>query len=202
MNLHPSTLLLAFGLILWAACAPVRDDDDSAGDDDDDATDPPPEDCTGVGSSTLAGACIFFESAGGSWSLSEAAAGIEIPYTVLVEAEIPGVVNSKQDAGGCGQPGPSGLILFEDLGGDGERYCLCDTGLCADPPQIPVTIPASETSATFAWTGTNWWGPSDTGNPLGEPFPAGTYTLEVSALGAVDSVEFAVSNSFEVTLTN
>ena len=63
-------------------------------------------------------------------------------------------------------------------------------------------IPAGQSAGSFAWTGTNWFGPSDTGNPLGLPFPTGAYDLEVSAIGTADGVDFEVSNTFTVTLTN
>ena len=114
----------------------------------------------------------------------------------------PLVIPWSQDAGNCDTPEASGLILFEDLNGNAERYCVCDQGLCGSPPLVPATIPAGQTPGAFTWTGRNWWGPSDTGNPLGDPFPAGTYTLEVSAIGTVDQVSFSVSNTFTVTLTN
>jgi len=66
---------------------------------------------------------------------------------------------------------------------------------------VPVILPAGQTPGAFAWTGVNWTGPSDTGNPYGAPFPAGAYTLEVSTIGRVDGVNFSVSNTFAVTLT-
>ena len=192
-------LLLILPLLIATACAPNRQGDDDS-QDDDDATGSDPETCMGVGSSTLAGACIWFPESGATWSIAEAAAGVTIPYVVLVEADISGVIPRPQDGGGCGQPGASGLILFEDLSGAGQRYCICDEGLCAAPPPTPVTIPAGQTSSEFTWTGRSWWGPSDTGNPMGAPFPPGSYTLEVSAVGTVSGEDFRVAGSFAVTL--
>ena len=179
----------------------TTDDDDATGDDDDNTTEPA-DDCTGVGgTSTLAGVCIRFDAQDGLTSLEEAAAGITVPYTIIVEEDVNDVVVLPQDAGGCGQPGPSGLIVFERLSGNGQDYCLCDTGLCMAPAETPFTLAAGATPATFEWTGRNWGGPSDTGNPLGEPFPAGIYTLEASAVGRVDGVDFTVSNTFLITLS-
>lgn len=160
-----------------------------------------PRSCAGVGSSTLDGACIWFPEPAGSFTLAEAGAGIEIPYVVFVDAELPDVVPRSQDAGDCFNPGESGLTLFEDLGGGEQRYCLCDEGLCAPQTTEPRTIPAGRTAQSFVWTGVNWWGASDTDNPYGPPFPAGTYTLEVSAVGTVGGREFRVSNRYELTLT-
>ncbi|HLT36413.1 MAG TPA: hypothetical protein VK034_09005, partial [Enhygromyxa sp.] len=97
--------------------------------------------------------------------------------------------------------GPSGLIVFERLSGDDQQYCLCDSGLCAGPGSSPVTIPAAQTPASFEWNGHNWYGPSDTSNPLGPPFPVGSYVLEVSARGTVGGAPFEVRNQFAIELT-
>ena len=217
-------------LALLVACTPqLADDDDTAGDDDDvtadddDATgdddDSTPGDdddstagddaaatggfCADVdgSESNLPGVCIRMDAQDGLYSLDQAATGISIPYTIIVEEDVDDVVPLPQDAGQCGQPGPSGLIVFEQLTGNGQSYCICDQGLCMGPDETPRTIPAGGTVAAFEWTGRNWGGPSDTGNPLGEPFPAGIYTLRVSAVGTVDGVEFEVANTFLITLS-
>ena len=46
-----------------------------------------------------------------------------------------------------------------------------------------MTLRAGRYEGSFEWTGRNWYGPSDTGNPMGAPFPPGTYTLEIRAEG-------------------
>ncbi len=193
-------------LLLLAACPPLTLDDDTTGDDDvtgdDDTTPDVPSSCEGQGVSTLEGTCFVFPEEGGSWTLAEAAAGISVPYTLLIEAPLPSVVTLPQDAGGCGEPGPSGLITFEALDGGDQRYCLCDTGLCMGPDETPFTLLAGTTALDFVWEGRNWIGPSDTGNEPGAPFPVGTYALTVSAVGRVDGLDFEVSNTFTVTLTN
>lgn len=173
-------------------------DSDSTSTDSTD-TDTPPDSCAGIGSSDLPGACIWFPSPGDTWSLAEAAAGIAIPYHVIVEADVPDVMPQPQDAG-CGQPDASGLIVFAILQGGDQQYCLCDVGICPAPTDV-FTIPAGDSAFEFEWNGVNWNGPSDTNNPYGPPFPAGEYTLEISAIGTVGGAPFEVRNTFAVTLT-
>lgn len=138
------------------------------------------------------GPCVF--------TLAQARAGISVPYDIVVEHAITGVVARPQDGGGCGRAGASGLIPFAELTGGGQRYCLCDTGLCVPPPTTPVTLAAGTTSAQFTWDGVNWTGPSDTGNPKGPAFPAGSYTLRVSATGTVNGSAFTVAATYPITL--
>jgi len=139
--------------------------------------------CTTTTTTTLDGVTIQFKAERCTFTLAEAAAGLTIPYQVLVSAAWEGLVPQPQDAGHCDQPGPSGLILFERLSGDDQEYCVCDTGLCMPPDDTPIGLSPGAYPGQFEWDGKNWWGPSDTMNPKGEPFPAGTYTLEVSAKG-------------------
>jgi hypothetical protein len=110
------------------------------------------------------------------------------------------VVVEPGDAGGCGQPGPGGLIVFEKLEGAGQTYCICDEGLCAPPADTPVTLSAGTYVTTFAWDGKNWLGPSDTGNPKGPAFPPGKYTLTLTAKGKAQGQPFEVQTTLPVTL--
>jgi len=203
--------LFALCTLLLVACTPglqgdpdvvpgVPDDDDDAVVDDDDAAALIGM-CNDVGgTSTLPGACIRMDAQDGLTSVEAAAAGIAIPYTVIVERPIDDVVPFPQDAGGCGRADETGLIVFERLQGGQQVYCRCDQGLCADFDRTPRTIPAAATSRDFEWTGRNWQGPSDTNNPLGEPFPPGLYTLTVSASGQIGGENFVVANTFQITL--
>ncbi len=202
--------IAAAPLTLLLACAPTSSTTDEPGSSsaaadtssDEPEVSDPPESCAGVGSSSLSGVCIWFPTAGESWTLAEVAKGVTIPYQLIVEADVANVVPRSQDAGGCGQPDASGLILFERVsGGDDLQYCVCDTGLCPGAPNAPATVPAGATPYVFEWTGVSWFGPSDFGNPHGPPFPAGEHVLEVSAIGTVDGKEFEVSNTFKITLT-
>jgi hypothetical protein len=200
------TLLLL--CLFLSACTPGLQGDPDIGPtdgDDDDVTDDDDAvftgTCDGVGgTSTLAGACIRMDAQDGPTSLDAAASGIQIPYTIIIEQDIADVVPLPQDAGGCGTPGDSGLIVFERLQGGQQVYCVCDEGLCAGPDRTPRTLAAGATPTAFAWSGRNWTGPSDTGFPLGDPFPVGIYTLTVSASGQVGGENFVVANTFQVTL--
>ena len=121
--------------------------------------------CAVTSQSSLAGVSIVFRAPiVCSFTLAEAQAGISIPYDVVVAQDVAGVTPLPQDGGQCGQPGASGLIVFEQLAGSGQKYCLCDTGLCMPPQGSAVTLHAAEYPASFKWDGRNWNGPSDTGN--------------------------------------
>jgi hypothetical protein len=154
--------------------------------------------------SSLPGVSIEFNTSDCNYMLAEAAAGITVDYEVIVEADISSVFPQPQDGGGCGQPGPSGLILFEDLSGGGERYCLCDQGNCPGPSGDPVTVVQGVHPASFTWDGRNWGGPSDFDAPKGDPFPAGDYILTVSAVGMFDDAgtqaPFQVDGTFLIHL--
>jgi hypothetical protein len=61
--------------------------------------------------------------------------------------------------------------------------------------------------ASFNWDGVNWSGPSDTSNPKGAPFPAGSYRLDITATGYrgpidASSAQFTINAAFGVNLTN
>ena len=138
--------------------------------------------CTATSESDLPGARMEIDTSVCVFTLAQARAGISIGYEVVIDESIPDVTPRAQDAGNCDQPDGSGLIPFELLAGGGQRYCICDVGLCRAMPTA-TTLVAGRFHHTFMWDGTNWTGPSDTGNPPGPPFPAGSYTLSVSAVG-------------------
>jgi hypothetical protein len=157
--------------------------------------------CRQGGSSTLDGVEISFPPQRCTYTLAEARAGITFRYQVLIGTAVDGIVSQPQDGGGCGVPSNSGLFIFEQLSGNGQSYCLCDTGLCMPPPTVPINLLPSSYDGDFHWTGLNWFGPSDTGNPPGPPFPPGTYTLEVSTRGFnSDATRYDVIGTFELTL--
>ena len=134
------------------------------------------------------------------FTLAEAAAGIEIPYAIYIDKDIPDVVVKTGGGGSCAQPGESGLIVFEQLDGGEQSYCICDAGKCAPPAEVPVTLKAGTYLGKFAWDGKNWFGPSDFGNPKGPPFPAGKYTLHLTAIGTASGQDFEVKATLPVTL--
>jgi len=186
--------LLLLALVLVCACPPRRGPSD-----DDDSTVEWEEECEG--SDPLPAVCIELAPLP-SFSLAEAAEGISIPYVVRVREDVPNVVSWPQDAGACGVPGESGLILFERLNGGDQSYCICDEGECLEPEFNPTTLSAGEWTREFTWSGRNWAGPSDTGNPLGAPFPPGVYTVTVSSVGSVNEEVFVVEGQTTLTLTD
>ena len=156
--------------------------------------------CVAEQASTLSGVSIVV---GGPcrFTLAQAAAGISIPYEVRVQEDLSGIVPTAQDGGQCDPPNNgSGLIAFAQVSGDTQRYYRCDTGRCAPHTQPPFTLRAGTSAGMFTWDGKNWMGPSDTGNPEGASFPAGTYTFMISATGSRDKALFTVSTSYPITL--
>lgn len=152
--------------------------------------------CEPSSTTTLDGVEIAFGADRCSWTLSEAAAGIEIPYTITI-AQAQTVLPTGQAS--CATPGPSGLAPFELIEGSGQRYCICDAGLCQQLSE-PVDLIAGTYEFTLAWDGVNWEGPSDTGNPKGAPFPAGEYTATVSAIGMVGEAGYEVRAELPIVL--
>lgn len=160
--------------------------------------------CAPVYSSDLAGVSLRLGATRCTFTLAEALAGISLPYDVVIATPVMGVIALPQDGGSCGRPGPSGLILFERLSGGGQSYCLCDEGRCLPPSETAMMLPSGTFAASFQWDGRSWSGPSDTGNPKGAPFPVGTYTLDVSAVGKREvgpgTLPFTVRMQVPVTL--
>jgi hypothetical protein len=108
---------------------------------------------------------------------------------------------AQSDAGRCQQPDDAGLIVSFDISGGSQRYCLCDTGLCATQSLTATTV-LGDYVRTISWDGRNWQGPSDTGNPEGAPFPVGSYTLTLTASGTYQEYPDASSDStFTITAT-
>ncbi len=137
------------------------------------------------------------------FTLAEAAAGITIGYDIVIDHDVVGITPQTQT--GCGQPGPSGLIVFEKLGVDPTSYCLCESGHCAPYVGKPGVLSKGTFGQTFTWDGKAWNGPSDTGTPEGAAFPVGTYTLVLSAKGTQTAANgsatpFEAKTSVDVTL--
>jgi hypothetical protein len=155
--------------------------------------------CAETATSTLTGASFHFvPPLRCSYTLAEAAAGISIAYELAIAQDISDV--APQAEATCVQPGASGLYILERVSGNGQNYCLCDNGFCASPPSNPTTLRTGTYAATFQWDGMNWYGQSDTGNPQGPAFPAGSYLLELSAQGTRAGAGFEVQDSLPLTL--
>lgn len=146
---------------------------------------------------------IDFSESDYTFTLSEAAKGVSIGYTITVKHDLDGVIPRPQDAGQASGAGPSGLIPFEKIFGNGESYSLQDIGL-GQPNGEARTIKKGVYPASFKWDGRNWNGPSDFGNPKGDPFPPGSYTLTVRVVGELETADgkkpYDVSNSVVVNL--
>ncbi len=132
-----------------------------------------------TGSSSLPGVSLDLTGNRCSYTLAEVAAGVEFVYRVVVDGDLAGV---QMLSTGCNVPGSSGLIVQENIGGGGQNYCVCDRGKCG-ATSYESNLVAGTYEARFAWEGVNWYGPSDTGNPYGPPFPPGTYQFTVTATG-------------------
>ncbi len=155
---------------------------------------------SGGGGSNLTGVTITFPPQPCTYTLAQVKAGITFRYAIIIDQSVADVVPLSGDAGGCATPGPSGLIAAQAVSGNNQNYCLCDTGLCAPQPQQPVTLQPGGYAGSFAWDGTNWNGPSDTGNPHGAPFPTGKYSFTVSTSGTQGGAPFSVTGSMDFTL--
>ncbi|MDD5675156.1 MAG: hypothetical protein PHC61_13390 [Chitinivibrionales bacterium] len=132
--------------------------------------------------------------------------GIAIQYQITVLANFDSIIAVPQVT--CAQPDSTGLIFLEELYGNGQRYCLCDHGECLSQPTggYASRLKKGIYLRKFSWHGRNWNGPSDTNNPEGAPFPAGKYTLKISAQGKKIfkgvAENFAIIDSISVVLTN
>lgn len=126
---------------------------------------------------------IEFPKGGYSYTLAEVAKGIKIEYKVVVKKDLNGVIALPYGPSFAEPPGPSGLHPRERISGAGHVYCLLDFGLAAPPKEAVKSLKEGTYLHFFEWDGRNWTGPSDTGNPKGKPFPAGTYDVKVTMNG-------------------
>ncbi|MSP60820.1 MAG: hypothetical protein EXR72_10855 [Myxococcales bacterium] len=152
--------------------------------------------------SNLPNVSLAFKTPVCVFTVAQAAAGIQLPYEVVVSEDVGGVIAVADNR--CAQPGPSGLILLERVSGMGQNYCVCDSGKCAPPKETPVILKKGSYAGIFQWDGRNWNGPSDTMNPKGAAFPPGSYDVAVSAKGRVTvgmmEQPFAVSATLAIVL--
>lgn len=124
-----------------------------------------------------------------TFTLAEAKKGIAFRYRVEVSAGASVLMSSTSTVPpgfSCPRVPPSKVFVSEIVSGQGQRYCLCDTGHC--PAKAPLANPpVGNTDVTFDWDGVNWSGPSDFGNPKGAAFGPGDYAFEVKAKGTFGS---------------
>ena len=156
--------------------------------------------CDGAGASNLDGVCIVFPPQPDSFTLAELKAGVEFAYVVVVTTDVAGVTSEPLVT--CAEPGSSGLFVRETVSDGAEQnYCVCDAGLCMEPPPVEITLVQGDYPALFPWDGVNWNGPSDTNNPKGKPFPPGTYTVKVIAVGKHGGEDYEVTGELPITIT-
>jgi unsaturated rhamnogalacturonyl hydrolase len=137
---------------------------------------------------------------GYSFTLAEVAKGITIPYTITVAQDYPGVIVQQYTPSANDQPGPSGLMPHTSISGNGQRYDLLDFGLRVPRAEVATTIKKGTYECAFAWDGRNWAGPSDTMNPKGAPFPAGTYDVKVTIRGKVGTTPYEITQTTKLVL--
>ena len=164
-------------------------------------TGPPDVVCEGTGMSSLPGVTIVFPPQKCSFTLDEADAGIAFAYEVHVDAPVTDVQVYRQDAGDCGEPGPSGLVIEPTISGNGQNYCHCNQGLCPGLDLPPVTLEPGVYPSVLEWSGFNWVGPHEDPGPH---FPAGKYLVQERALGHVTvegiDTEFDIVGTLPITL--
>lgn len=137
----------------------------------------------GVTIEFLGDRCFFF--------LYEAQRGTELRYRVIVDEPVeynPFVPTSRF----CEREPDfhvSGTVQGNDM-----SYCRCDVGLCPTPEPAWITLEPGIHHETFEWAGYDWNGPSDTGEEYGEPFPQGSYTATLRAVGQVRRADGTVED--------
>lgn len=138
--------------------------------------------CDVTSTSDLAGVRLTFTTEECAFTRAQLASGVTFRWQVDIDQAVQNVRPRALDAGRCGRPDDSGLIPFFRIDGD-ATYCLCDEGLCF-PFDETADLLAGTWTGEAMWTGRAWFGPSDTGNPLGDPFAPGDYTASVVAEGS------------------
>lgn len=152
--------------------------------------------CTAESVSDLPGVQLEITSEKCTFTRAELEEGVIFEFSYVIEDEIE---ISPAGEYSCWRSLPGNFPHAYQIAGDGQRYCLCDVGLCQQDTS-PLTLQPGTYPQSFEWTGRNWDGPSDTGNPLGEPFPAGTYTLSVRSDGTYEGSQFDVVATLDITI--
>lgn len=116
------------------------------------------------------------------------------PATFTYEVTTAGVppITLPQNTGGCSDCGvyttdPLSFTRYSlggtSAGGENQQWCLCDQGCCFGTNGQQVQVDATTKTYTINWSGREWDGPSDTGNPEGELFLPGRYNVFVTFKG-------------------
>ncbi len=138
------------------------------------------------------------------FTTAEAAKGIKIEYRIIVDEDLPKIIPLPHGPSSATPAGPGGLYPLERIAGNGQSYALLDYGLGPPPQDVIKPVKKGTYTHTFKWDGRNWGGPSDTGQPKGPPFPAGTYMLTITVHGKMmtdnGKVPYQISKSVKVVL--
>lgn len=182
-----------FALVLWIACVPFTKAESDTSHADDKET------------SMLAKVIhIVFPKDGYEYTLAAAAKGVVIKYKIDIDSDVDGVIPLPFGPSFAEPAGPSGLFPRERIAGNNQLYCLLDFGLSAPPREKAQRLKKGSYEHAFPWDGRNWTGPSDTNNPKGAPFPAGTYELSVTIHGqhltAKGKVPYEITAKTKLTL--
>ncbi|MCX4240711.1 hypothetical protein [Paraliomyxa miuraensis] len=153
----------------------------SSADSSSTGSDVPDIDCQTVLESDLPGVTIEIDSPC-AHSLAQAQDGVETSYTIDVTDALMGVESGQA----CFETPRGGIHVQWRVFSAEQRHCVCDVGLCPAPTPSPTTLVPGETIDGFEWFAYEWDGPSDTGQPFGDPFVPGDYTIEVVATGFWD----------------
>ncbi len=162
--------------------------EDSGDEGDSTGTELPDIECETEVVSDLPGVSIEIESECAQ-SLTQAQTGLTTSYVIGIADALDGV-----DSGTSCYETPRGGIHVEwSVSGNGHNHCHCDVGLCPEYTPSPTTLVPGDTTGEFGWVAYDWNGPSDFDPPYGDPFVAGTYTIEVVATGFYDNGEDAMT---------
>ncbi len=176
----------------------TEDTDETDTEDTDVSDTDVPAPCAFTVASTLPGASLAPGAAPCRLSVAEADAGVDVPYTLTLDA----ATHVQMDRVGCGGTDPSGLRFAWTLTGPSGAWCpRCDEGLCVGGP-VDTTANVGAWPDTFRWRPRQWSGPSDFGAQPGELLPPGDYTLSIRASGTLDdATPWELSITAPVTLT-
>jgi hypothetical protein len=105
-------------------------------------------------------------------------------FAYSLEVEDPIAYQTPDSGGSCGRckgysSDPHSLIDYA-IGDGSVQYCECDVGCCAPTTASSQVVSQGEFDGLIDWPGRAWQGPSDTNEPLGDPFPPGDYHVTVA----------------------
>ena len=147
------------------------------------AADVPTSACAPVYTGSIPGATLDLSQTPCVFSISAAKGVFSLPYKIHVASAQKLSVPATNGCNATPTPETGAVVLETVVAGGGQKWCVCDVGLCqVQTPPFTPTIPGDYT-VDFTWDGKNWFGPSDTGNQPGPAFPTGTYEFRVSIAG-------------------